>query len=72
MKKTYTTKLFFGDKVTLITEPEVTGIITKIILEPNGAKTYEMSVGCEKSWHNEVELEKVTEPKRVAGFGKNK
>lgn len=70
MKKTFSTFLDFGDKVTLKTEPEVVGIITKIILEPHGAKTYEMSVGCEKSWHNEVELEKVTEPKKVAGFGK--
>jgi hypothetical protein len=63
IKKSFTFEYDFGDLVKLKTDPDrIEGIITKYIIEPNGAKTYEMSVGVEKSWHGAIELVRVNKP----------
>jgi hypothetical protein len=71
MKKTITISYNFGSEVQLKTEPETKRIITGIILRPNG-KMYECACGLETSWHQDVEIEKFPDTKRVGGFRNNK
>lgn len=62
-RKSFSFEFEFGERVMLKTDPDqIEGIITKYIIEPNGAKVYEMSVGVEKSWHGAIELNKVEKP----------
>ena len=62
-RKSFTFEFEFGERVMLKTDPDqIEGIITKYIIEPNGAKVYEMSVGVEKSWHGAIEFNKVEKP----------
>ena len=58
--KTFDFEFEFGDMVVLKTDLEIIpGMITRYIIEPNGAVSYEVSTGCEKSWHNAIELQLV-------------
>ena len=66
MKKQISISFNFGDEVALKTEPSVRRIVTGIVLRPSG-KMYEIAVGVETSWHQDVELEKFPVQKK-SGF----
>ena len=66
IKKTIQIAFNFGDEVELKTEPGVKRVVTGIILRPSG-KMYEMAIGMETSWHQDVEIEKFPQAKK-AGF----
>jgi hypothetical protein len=66
MRKQIQVKFYFGDEVGLKTEPGVKRIVTGIVLRPSG-KMYEIAVGIDTSWHQDVEIEKFPQAKK-AGF----
>lgn len=66
-KKTINIAFNFGDDVQLKTEPGVKRVVTGIILRPSG-KMYEMAIGMETSWHQDVEIEKFPDKPKKAGF----
>jgi hypothetical protein len=58
----------FGDDVQLKTEPNIKRIVTGIVLRPSG-KMYEIAVGIDTSWHQDVEIEKFPQTQaKKAGF----
>lgn len=71
MRKTISLKFNYGDGVALKTEPDLKRIITGIILRPGG-KMYEAAIGMDTSWHQEVEIQKFQEPRKVGGFNNKK
>jgi hypothetical protein len=66
MRKQIQVKFYFGDEVGLKTEPGVKRIVTGIVLRPSG-KMYEIAVGIDTSWHQDVEIERFPQAKK-AGF----
>lgn len=70
IKKTITLAFDWGNEGQLRTDPELNKrVITGIILRPNG-KMYECACGLDTSWHQDVEIEKFPEAKKVGGFRK--
>lgn len=64
MKKQITVKFDFGDEVELKTDVGVKRVVTGIILRPSG-KMYECARELETSWHQEVEIEKFPEKRKI-------
>lgn len=60
----------FGAEVQLKTDPDIKLIVTGWNIRPSG-KMYECACGVETSWHQDIELEKFPEVKRVGGFKSN-
>lgn len=59
MKKTLTFGYWYGDKVTLVTDPEKKiRIISGITIRPSG-RMYELAFGENTTWHQSVEIEPV-------------
>lgn len=59
MKKTLTFGYWYGDKVTLVTDPEKkVRVISGITIRPSG-HLYELACGENATWHQSVEIEPV-------------
>jgi hypothetical protein len=69
MRKQIQIKFNFSDLVALKTDPFVPRVVTGIVLRPSG-KMYELANGIDTSWHQDVEIEKFPEKKKVIGLGK--